>query len=143
MTVVAQRPAHADEVNGGENREDAHQGREQDQIRRRDRSHQDEEPVERDGPDGEDPEGVREPSDRVHPDHLLGRGKVRINCSYRTTRNVPARSSATPAIRVAPRGVRSSPRIPRRSMITDAASCPVIVAAATPPAPIDLTALSA
>ena len=36
-------------------------------------------------------------------------------------------------------GVSSSPRMPIRSMITDAVSCPVIVAAATPPAPIELT----
>ncbi len=40
-------------------------------------------------------------------------------------------------------GVSSSPRIPSRSMTTAIVSWPVIVAAATPPAPIELTAIRA
>ena len=52
-------------------------------------------------------------------------------------------SRTTPATRVALSGVSSSPRIPSRSMTTAAVSWPVIVAAATPPAPIELTAIRA
>ena len=46
-------------------------------------------------------------------------------------------------MRVAVSGASSSPKAPRRSSTTEAVSCPVIVAAATPPAPTDLTAISA
>ena len=57
----------------------------------------------------------------------------------RTIRNVPASNRTTPAIRSTVIGCSSSPRMPSRSMTTESVSWPVIVAAATPPAPIVLT----
>ena len=63
--------------------------------------------------------------------------------AQRTIRTVPASSSATPSRRSALSGTWSRPNRPRRSITTEAVSWPVTVAAATPPAPIAETAISA
>ena len=61
----------------------------------------------------------------------------------RTIRTVPASSRTTPATRSGLSATWSRPNSPRRSIATEKVSCPVTVAAATPPAPIAVTATSA
>ena len=62
---------------------------------------------------------------------------------YRTIRNVPSSNSTTPTTRPSVSGSTSRPNAPIRSSATEAVSWPVTVAAATPPAPTALTAISA
>ncbi len=59
------------------------------------------------------------------------------NRPQRTIRSVPAISRTTPITRSGLSGTWSSPSRPSRSIATEAVSWPAIVAAATPPAPID------
>ena len=63
--------------------------------------------------------------------------------AQRTTRTVPASSSPTPSRRSGLSATWSRPNRPRRSIATEAVSWPATVAAATPPAPIAETAISA
>ena len=68
---------------------------------------------------------------------------ARVRRTQRTIRTVPASSRTTPAIRSGLSATWSRPNRPRRSITTEAVSWPVTVAAATPPAPITETAISA
>ena len=76
-------------------------------------------------------------------EHYLQIAPPELRRAQRTTRTVPASSRATPSTRSGLSATWSRPNRPSRSIATDAVSWPVIVAAATPPAPIAETATSA
>ena len=75
--------------------------------------------------------------------HYLDDRPAASSPAQRTTRKVPASSRPTPSSRSGLSATWSRPNRPRRSITTEAVSWPVTVAAATPPAPITETAISA
>ena len=76
-------------------------------------------------------------------DHYLRIAPPRVRRLSERSSTVPASSRATPISRSGLSGTWSRPNRPSRSITTEAVSWPVIVAAATPPAPIAETAIRA
>ena len=95
------------------------------------------------------PRAGADPADRLAsasstgPSATTSTSRRRTTSTQRMTRKVPASSRATPSSRSGLSATSSRPNRPRRSIATEAVSWPVTVAAATPPAPITETAISA